>query len=183
MLEKHKSARIRVPYEISGSQETFTRTATPTQFLVNLTRYVMDEDRKNWRAISKINGEVNLKSNPGEELKDEILFTHIGVAVIRLPASASSEDVMNLAQSIHSSIRPLDCFARMTEYGYWILYQGDEVGCRRAVERVEEKFLLRYEDPQMRRHIQSSLKVRLIMRVPGEARNQWIERVDNSFYM
>ena len=143
----------------------------------------MDEDRKNWRTLSNIESDKELQPKRADISKHEGLFSRIGVAVIRLPITTSSEIVMNLARSIHGSIRPLDCFARMSENGYWILYQGDEVGCRRALERVEENFLLRYEDEKLRRHIHNSLKVRLIMRNPNESRNEWIERVDRAYYM
>lgn len=170
-MAKEGVVRERFPVRILGNVDSLTGSASPTQFLVNLTKYLLDEDRRHWRANSQI--------HEGEE---QWVGT-IGVAIIRLPRSAKREEILQLSQSIHRSIRPLDVFARMTECGFWILYQGDELGCKRAIERVEEEFLSRYESVAARRHMQSSLKVRLIMRRPRELRNAWVERIDAAHFM
>ncbi len=175
-MEKRELPTFRVPFEISGNRELFTGCISPTEFLFTLTKYAMDEDRRNWRS----SGERTFVGSASEE---RAIISNLGLAIIRLPRSAYEAHIKQLSRSIHLSIRPLDLFTRMSECGYWILYQGDESGCKRAVERVEEAYLPNIENSRERSYLRNSLKVRLIMRMPGEPRNQWIGRIDRAYWM
>ena len=175
-MEKGKEGRALISLEYFAGRELFTYTVSPTQFFVSLTRFIMDEDRRNWSfspAQAPATDPAGVKLLP---------TTQLGIGMIRLPAGTEPEEILQLATSIRNSIRPLDSFSRMSENGFWILFHGAESGCKRAIERVEENFLATFDNAQKRRHLQSSLKVRLVMREPGQSRNEWIKKIDQLYF-
>ena len=164
VVQNGEVSKSSIPLEISDRRDRLTNSLSPTEFFIELTKFIAHEDRNNWGKLA-----------------GEMVPSQLGVGTIKLKRSATRDDVITLARAIHQSIRPLDFFSRLSERGFWIVFHGNEQGCKRALERVEERYLSQVAE-EIRKVEKFSLKARLVMRSPGEPRNAWVERIDRSYF-